>query len=80
MCLLFLEWLHPLFLVGSFEAFVVAAGSVDVVVWMFEWGAEYVDGLLWCCGGVKRGWWVGVLVECWSWLWVCLVDVVACWW
>ena len=67
MCLLFPEWVHPLFLVGSFEAFDVAAGSVDAVVWMFEWGAEYVDGLLWCCGGAKRGWCVGVLVECWSW-------------
>ncbi len=40
MCLLFPEWLHPIFLVGLFEAFDVAAGSVGVVVWMFEWGVE----------------------------------------
>ena len=73
MCLLFPEWFHPLFLAGSFEALGVAADSlscgwvVDVVGWMFEWGVEWVDCLLWWRGGVKRGWGVGVLVECWSW-------------
>jgi len=51
MCLLFPEWFHLLFLAGLFEALGVAEDSlscgwvVDVVVWMFEWGVEWVDGL-----------------------------------